>query len=141
MQTLNGKIWLALEGGVRSLVMGADAWPIAWPSVEFVTPDDQPFIAVGEVKTPPQRATMSGMVREYAGTLTVSAVIPLPSSRYAPNSQFAGIIADHFTGNLRYADVCLTLESTSGAGPYASGGYRDGSWWREPVVIPWRTYA
>lgn len=148
MPTLNTKIWGALENGIKSLDMRqagdpafATAWPIAWPGPNFTPTAKRAWLAVNSIKAPPVRRVINRRVSDRNGTLTVTAVMPIGTYPTVVYEDFAGRIIAHFQGCLRYQDVLLTLMSPSGNTAYAPGGYRDGGFWREPVNIPWRTWA
>lgn len=139
MPTLNAKIWMALKSGIDGIVMGAIPWPIAWPASSYEPSSGTPFLAVGNVEASPRIAMMDG-TNMRAGTVTISAVMPIGHDA-AVYADAAGKIIEHMQGCLQYRDAIVRLTSDGGNTAYAAGGYRDGGWWREPVVIPWRVYA
>ena len=147
MATVNTEIWQALRRRVDTLDMRFTAvlnnpWPIAWPGMDYNPVSGSPYLAVGEVQGQPVRSTIDTNIANRFGTMTITPVMPI-SSIQDPSfyKEAAGKIMDHFQGQQRFGGVCVRFMSNGGNTAYASGGYRDGGWWREPVVIPWQTFA
>lgn len=140
MPTINTKIWMALRSGVQGLPISPMP-EIAWPGSTFEPVAGSPFLAIGEVYTAPRRAVINRAVMDRSGSITVTAVWPIGQDP-AVYREISGKIADHFTGRcLAFQGVKLTLQSEGGQVAYAAAGYRDGGWWRTPVICPWRTWA
>lgn len=137
MPTDDTQIWMALKSGIDTLSMGAPAWPIAWAGKDFAPVSGKPFVAVGNVQAPPFQFGVEFARR--SGTLLVSAVMPIGQDS-AVYAEYTGKIVSHFQGCLRYNGMTMQLRAPSGSTAYPTGGFRDGGWWREPVLIPWQVF-
>lgn len=139
MATVETQIWLALEARVKTLPMMP--MPIHWPGMDY-TPGAVDFLDVADIYIAPRRMFINKNVNDRSGSIIISYVgeIGQPSAYYRERG---GIIANHFnsTIGLRYQTVCLSLMSDGGNSAEVQAGYRDGGWYRVPVVIPWRTFA
>ena len=140
MPSINTKIWMALRAGVETLPL-APMPSVAWPGSTFEPVSGVQFLAIGEVYTAPRRAMIDQPISDRAGSITITAVQAIGQDP-AVYREIAGRIADHFTGRcLSFQGVKLTLQSEGGQTAYAAAGYRDGGWWRTPIIVPWRTWA
>lgn len=125
-------IWLALRSRIETLPF-TPGLAMAFPASVFQP--SGPYIAVGGVSAAPERVMVNRGAHERNGTLSLTHVAPLgqDASVYV---QAAATIAAHFPDDLRirYGDACVRVT----AWPSIPGGYRDGGWWHEPVLIPWQ---
>lgn len=141
--TINTKIWLALRSRIATLDLSSaqwPTWPIAWPGSDYTPAGNKPFISIGRATAAPIRTRINRPINDRAGFLTITAVMPIGQDP-AVYEELAGRIADHFTPCISFGGLTLTLMGQSGNTAHVADGYRDGSWWRVPVNIPWRTWA
>lgn len=130
-------IWLALRERIETLPF-SPCLPIAWPAATYSPEDGRDFLAVGRVTVAPQRVLVGRGPHERTGTLIISHVGQIGQD-VAVYDQMAGIIADHFPAglSLKFGAVCVKITASA----HVEAGYRDGGWWRTPVIIPWRCAA
>lgn len=141
--TIPTKIWLALKSRIDTLALATaewPTWPVAWQGSTFAPVAGRPFLAVGRATASPARIRINRPINDHSGILTLTAVMPIGQETMV-YEEMAGKIAEHFTPCIYRDGLTLTMMSQAGNVPYVADGYRDGSWWRVPVNIPWRTWA
>ena len=126
-------IWLAL---VAHLEDAADGRAIVQPAEEYTPTPGTDFLDVGRVDSPPERVLLNGGAHRRRGTFIVTPVCALGQDS-AFYLQTAAAIASHFAEDtqLRYNGVCVRVT----ARPHVAEGYRDGGWFRTPVLIRWES--
>jgi len=129
------EIGAALKARVASLVF-SPAIPVAWPGRDY-TPTGIRFLAVQIEGLPNQRLTIGGTSR-ITGFVSVNVAIPAGKGTGEADS-IADAVAAHFPVDLRETLPSATLRITET--PSVRGGYRDGAYWRVPVIIPFEAFA
>lgn len=123
------EIGAALKARLAALTF-SPAIPISWPNRDFA-PGGTRYLAAQIEGIPNQRLTIGGAHR-IAGTLLVSVVIPAGGGSGEADG-IADAVAAHFPCDLRLSLSSATLRVISA--PSVRTGYRDGAYWRVPVVI------
>ena len=128
-------IWLALKSRLDAPPLAGFAK--AWPAAVFA-PSGDAFLDVSLTAAMPMRVTIPSGPNERNGTLNIAYVAPINQDA-SVYQQAAGTIAAHFHEDLqmRYGQVCVRITSA----PHVVQGFRDGAWWRTPVIIPWHCVA
>jgi len=142
MPEIQTKIWMALRTRIEAI---SPAIPTAWPAEVFTPPVDSgsvpaplPYLSIGKVTAPPQRVLIGRGKHWHTGSVTIVRVAPLGPPEEA-HTEAAGKIAAHFPEDLLmpFMGVCVRVVSY----PTVADGYRDGGYWRVPIIIPWRVAA
>lgn len=133
MASRDAKIWAA----VRNFLEGYADLPanVVYGGEAFNAPDPQaPYLIVDDFRFQPERTYFTG--RNWnTGNLMIHCMIPLEWT-YTQSIEYAGRIADYFAEDslMVFDDVSLQVAQQ----PTISGaGYRDGSHYRIPLVVPW----
>ncbi|MCU0732549.1 MAG: DUF4128 domain-containing protein, partial [Hyphomonas sp.] len=109
------------------------AIPVAWENRDFTPPEGRHFVA-DFIPAPKERLTI-GTHHRAAGSLAV-VVASRTNMGTGEALGLAGAIVAGFPCDTR-------LETTDGktiritAEPSIRQGFKDGGWWRTPVIIPW----
>jgi hypothetical protein len=143
LPTIPTQIWLALRSRIVTLSLASTQWPqwpVAYPGSDYTPQGGKPFISVGRATSTPIRRQINRPINDRTGYLTLTAVMPIGQDP-AVYEELAGKIAEHFTPCIYHNGLTLTLMGQMGQTAHVANGYRDGSWWRVPVNIPWRTWA
>ncbi|NPD17596.1 hypothetical protein HOY34_20635 [Xinfangfangia sp. D13-10-4-6] len=135
MPSVESLIWSALRKRIESLSILP--MPIAWPADTY-KPGQGPFLSINNIIAPPRRILIGQSTNERTGILTIVLAHPI-GKRVEVIQEIAGQIGAHFPQDLCLSFQTVRVRVTSVA--HVAEGYRDGSWWRIPVNIPWRTYA
>lgn len=129
------KIWQALKARIREATLGLH---VSFPG-EVDLPGPIRHIVVARLVQAPQRVLIRHNDRQdRRGSLILTDVSPLgsPESLYIRR---AADIAGFFPEGL-----CLTFDGVRVeiyTAPHVQEGYRDGGFWRTPVIISWRSFA
>ena len=129
--TTEVSIWLALKARIETLAAELDL-PVAYPASTH-SPHGREYLAVGRATAAPQRFSVGRGPHERNGSLIISYVAPLGQDA-AVYEQVAGRIAAHFPEDTKMTHADVSVRVT--AWPDVQAGYRDGAYWRVPVVIP-----
>jgi hypothetical protein len=128
-----------INNGIKAqLATASPAYPIVWPNVKSQA--DRPFIELTITATSREDTTLKGgssILREF-GIISAVVVADLDEGEDAAND-IADLIAGVFPPGLK-----LDIEGGSVdilRAPNISGGLRDGSEWRVPVVIQYAARA
>lgn len=129
------RIWLALKRRIEALP--APQLPVAWPASGF-EPGDAAYLSVNNIIAPPRRIMVGRGAHDRNGTLTIVLVHPLGQA-VEVMQEIAGQIAAHFPEDhcMVYGGVTVKCKAKA----HVEEGYRDGSWWRIPINISWRSFS
>jgi len=140
--TIDTQYWMAIKARIQS---AAGALPVAWPvdTVPFTPPVSGskllPFIAVGDAQTANRVLIDDEAEPERTGIVSLAYVAPLGYTHEWYIQQASGFLA-YFRPNgiARFQGACLRWGNGL-AVPRIERGYRDGGYYRTPVIIPWRS--
>ena len=143
MPTIDTQYWMALK---ETVTLAAQGLPVHWPADDdFMPPTTAtellPFIAVGDVSTATREAVDDDVPLSRTGIVTLAYVAPLGYTQERYIELASGLLA-YFRPNgfARFQSACVRWGNGS-AVPRVERGYRDGGYFRTPVIIPWRSAA
>lgn len=120
----------AIKARIEALTF-SPAIPVAWPNKDF-TPTGDRFMQVAIVPAPVQRMTLDALHRR-AGSIVIT-VASKPNNGSGEGDGLADAVAAHFPADLRLPAGSGVVRIT--ATPSIREGFKDGGFWRTPVVIP-----
>lgn len=124
-------IGAALKAHLDALLF-SPAMPIAWPNRKYA-PDGSRHLVAEIVRAPKDRLTIADHHRT-AGSLVVTVVTPVNNGSGEADG-LADAVAAHFPADFK---IALTgggsIRFTAAAS--VRDGFRDGSYWRTPLTIP-----
>lgn len=138
--SIETSIWMALKARIETLPL-SPPMPIVYPAQHY-EPGAGGFLVLGEVIVAPRRVLIDKPVHDRAGSITIVSVQPFGYD-LTVYKQIGGVIAEYFGSDkcARHNGVTVHFMSIDGRTAHVDAGYRDGGWWRVPVIIPWRTWA
>jgi len=115
------------------------ALPKAWPNQDFdpSAPGNLPYLAVSIIRADTIDNTVAGEMQIGLGRLIVAVVVRANSADGAADDHADAVAALFPKGTVLPADEG-TVEITGP--PHVREGLTDGTHWRVPVIIPFRTY-
>lgn len=116
----------AIKARIEALAF-SPAIPVAWPNKDY-TPTGERFLQVAIVPAPNQRMTLDALHRR-AGSVVITVASRLNNGS-GEGDGLADAVAAHFPADLRFSGIRVT------ASPSIREGFKDGGFWRTPVVIP-----
>lgn len=120
----------AIKARIEALTF-TPAIPVAWPNKDY-TPTGERFLQVAIVPAPAQRMTLDALHRR-AGSVVIT-VASRPNNGSGEGDGLADAVAAHFPADLKLTAGSGAVRIT--AAPSIREGFRDGGFWRTPVVIP-----
>lgn len=143
MPAIETSIWLALKAHAATLQL-APAHPISWPDEAFTPPNGNlpaPYLRVTHMPNRTDRVLIgSAAPQRFQGILQV-AVMSLLSQPMAVAIEHAGLVAAHFSTDLRlhYGNVSVRITKR----PDVMRGFRDedSARWMTPVSVPYECFA
>lgn len=134
---IDTKIWECL---LQALEVARGSLPIALPGETF-DPASSQYISVSDVVLEPTRTYIGEgqpYLREGILALTLRTPITLAYG-YRKARHDAALIAGTLSDASRFnfQGVCVRVTSE----PSVLTGFRDGSWWHQPINVSWECYA
>ena len=114
---------------------GLLAWPIAWPNQDVPDPAPQPRIELTVDRNTDDDAPLSGGLIRSEGFIRALCIVQKGTSTSAVNVK-AQEVRDLFPKALRLPVSGGYVKITNAAN--VAAGFRDGSDWVVPVIIPYR---
>lgn len=130
-------LWLALRSRIETIPL-SPALPFAWPADDF-EPGTAAYLSVAFVPNDPSRVTIGATgPHPLTGSLAIGLVVPVALKWDAARIQnTAGQIARHFPVDLIMR--CGTVRAAVTKPPTIQQTYRDGAYFRTPVIVRWQS--
>lgn len=132
---LDAKIYIALRDHLQDMSGGYD---IVLPGEDYPSSANTPFLLVQDVRLEPDPYYAGrGDPEDTRGIWSVTVMAPLKWT-HTQMLGVAGLIRNHFARNRKLVEGGAVVQITGF--PYiATQAYRDGSYLRMPINIPWRS--
>lgn len=138
MPTIETSTWLALKGGVQSLVL-SPVLPIAWPNETYSPSPTQNYLRVTHIPNINARLFLgSTSPHRRLGLLQID-VFTKKGQPAAVATEIAGTVAAHFPTDLRLSYDTVNLRITKA--PDVAQALPDDTHWLVPVTIRYELFA
>lgn len=125
-----------IENAIKARVDGGSlGWPIAWPNQDLPDPAPQPRIELTVDRNTDDDAPLAGSLVRSEGFIRALCIVAKGTSTEAVNEK-AQDVRDLFPKALRLPVTGGYVTITNVAN--VAAGFRDGSDWVVPVIIPYR---
>lgn len=138
MPSKHAKVWKALKDYLEGY---PDIPMIAYGGQSFTPPDDgDAYLIVDDVRFDAQRKYHNTDAPTWqTGNLAINVMVPLWYDTLQ-SAEYVGRIADYFSQDtpMTYSDVTIKVSQQ----PTVSGaGYRDGGYFRVPLLVRWEGWV